>query len=1285
MPPNYSHIEKRQRELFGKRYKPRVKRWTSPGGVKKRRTYQNQGAGRRAKSTYIRHGGGKVSSATRARHKAWTGAGTGTEFSDPGTAANSVFKSIYNNLTSELNRQAQSQPIQDFNTQVADENAVRREYAATVLDQQVNPVNPREPYVDPKEIAKFKEKWPNLSDEDIMNFLKPGPSLKESMLGEPIWKYALEPLSRAAATIPTGVYRGMEAGFNAADEGANPLETLGETLSAVPGGFVEPLRRKPGEPIIGGGEIYEIGKERSPLGRPLRALEDKAPWAEQALSWGAGLGLDFVMDPIGSRVGGVKSGVIDGQTATRASAREYARRMAEKWAADVEDNVVTGMAKAKGNYRYVPDEAALADQLETQLVGLIERSENVVSAGASRGRYEILNPNMTAHNAGIHGGQVIQKALTFEFSNRTQRLVDSASGRGPHLNGTALEAWEQLSPDFTELLDDLTADLAQRNRIPPNASRQTLADNLSLGDEATIRKMEQAVVDRKYSQYIQDATNEITRQFRNDYYNTPGIRVGKKVFAVKGVGRAYSNLNNRVIGGAADTARYGKMFPGSLGLDTTRARAWGVKGMEDWTGKLRAQSRHYSKEEAEHLTWAIENNKPVSSRLQPIKDWIVGQYKEMYELELEAGARGRHRGGNQDPIDPYFETYTHVATRGKSVTKRGNFKYLRKKEIHDNHRRGNGQGAGRFKTENAAEQGLNPRTSAFEALQQRRIKHNRDMTRAVFRSDMIDKYGISSKLNPAGQGYAAAKRSISEVDFAKLPERMRTTIENTGENIYLPQVMQDMLDNFDEITKWNGAAQGQAVRGMTKIMNLLKRLQTLPWLGFHNKNIIGDVFMSLLDNVNADDYTRVFNAWLKKKRGKEHYFKMTPDGHTKSFTELWDQYEQQANSGFINAELGDMSANAKNLNLLKYDTPIPNPKRAIGAVEKKFQDWSGYREDAGRFTHYVTAYQQEAKALWKKGERDWAKIDKMAGNAALWRVNNYKFDYNALALWEKKTKTLAFPFYTFIRKAAPTLVQALYQDPRWLVQWYNFLYEHSIGGQPGAGGFDMFRVPEDIREMGTAILPGEGDEKEPWTVSNELLPTSVFNAIGTDNPHDFFNSLMSQMQMPAQIGVEQGTSQNIFQDRPLGDESFADYMLNKLPGTREVKDILNPDKTWTEKLIGSRMLGGLPIKPLRENQQLFAEQEWQDRMIDDPLDAINKAQDLYYVSTQYPTPGVSIFAVKNNNIKDASGDAIVEATFNTVEEAVNYVQQSIPGGYEKKRTTWDVDNQGNPYKREVSD
>lgn len=1271
-PPGENELRQRFNQLVGTRTgRPsRTGKAASKKGISERRKKADQGAGRQAISTLVKHGGGKVPSTVRTQQRAWLGTGS----TNPVAATNKTFNDIYDNLTSDLNKQSK------------DQIAVRTAYADQMLDKGVDPSTGMLLEDQEAEAGKSKVRQealasgasPELAEE--MVGWSTQPSIDEQYLGGNLQKYVVEPLTRPLAAIAGGAYAAMEGEYAAEDKGKGNWDQILEAMSRVPGGVQRGLTNKEKH---GFGDLYELAKTEGDdiLSRGVRNLEEAHPMIEQQLARAFGITGDISADPIGKFIGGSKAGIINGERATSASMRRYTRELAEKWAADVETNVITSAAKAPGNYRVFPTEAAIADHIEKELNNLIDTAELEIRSGGSRGRYEVLNSKMTAGLAGAKGSQALQDSLTSLFTDRVQRMVDGMQGRGTKLTGNTLDNWAALNPDFTEFLDDLTDNLVQKGKLSTNATRNSLASYLSKGDETVVRQLEQELIDAKYTPYLQEAADSIAREFRNSYYNAPALRVGNKVMPSKAVGRAYSSLQTKFFDDVGKNFRYNSVFPGSLSLETTRARAWGVKATEEFEDEIREMAQPFSKADSIEIQDAIEDNKVhlLSPEKQAAANWIKDQYRWMYDDEFIYGARGRSprsQPGIDSSSTPYDPNYAFVSNKGGTVGNRGRFKDARKRQIHENVRAKNNQGAGRFKTRNAKEEGLRPSENAFEALRQRRIKYNRDMIRARFLADMVDKYGIYSKLSPSGQGYAAARRNLEKIDFRKLPEHIRTNIQQTGEAVYLPREMAEMVNIFDDITKWHSGEQGKIARSFATVMRHIKKAMTLPWPGFHNKNMIGDVFMGLLDDINPDDYANVVRKGTAALRGGEggtfKILKADP-GLDMSFRDMWNKYQSEANSGFINSELGNLEAPVRS-NL---------PTRVISKTGQIAQDVSGFREDIGRFTHYTTAYKQEAEALWKSGERNLSNIERKASSAALWRVNNYKFDYNALMLWEKRTKTLAFPFYTFIRKAAPTLVQALYQDPRWINVWTKFLYQRSVEGQETADSFDGFRVPKDIRDVGYAFVGGQEDK--PWYVTNDILPTSVFNSVKTSGGHEFFNSLLSQTALPYQIAIEQGTGRQTFLDKPLQDQSFADYMFSKIPGTREFGQLFDSEKPWGERLLSSRIGAGLPIRHLTESQQLYAEQEWQDRLIDDPLQKINYGQDLFYISRQYPSDGPEIFTVKNNAVLDPQGNGQVVAQFYTPEEAIQYVKQNLPDDYKKVPTTLDIDDQGLPVRRPIRD
>ncbi|MET0785593.1 MAG: hypothetical protein ABWY25_02680 [Paenisporosarcina sp.] len=564
----------------------RTSRFTGERDIQRRKTPE----AREAVRALVQHGAGGVSAATKKQTKQWKGG-----VSDPIKTANKTFQKIYDNLTNELSTVTlPASPIEEYNQQIADENAIHREYAATVLDQQTNPVDPiNNPYIDPDMAAEVREKYPDITDEELNQLFAPGPSLSGTYLGKPIMK-VIEQIANAGSAIPSGIVAGQKALYEARDEDASTGEKLKAAFSQAARGLNDPWQKEQGDPFIGWGEIYEQHQKNSPdpVAGALRNLEEKYPWAEQAIARLAGLGGDIAFDPIGKVISLTKTGVIGGQRATSQAARDYNRRLGDKIAAQMEDDVITGAVKLPGGHRWHASEQASSDNITATLNELVEKSEYEVNAGGSAGRWEMTNPHMTAQAAGVHGGKAVQEQLTGGFSMRVQRVVNGLEGRGQKLDGNALRANEMLNPDFSEFLDDLTVEMADKKRIAYGASRDELAAVIGKGDVKTLRTIENELVDRKYGTFIQDSSNTITREYRGSYYNTPGIRiriprVGTKVIPVKGVGKAFATINKGLVGTRLDNFRYNAIFPGSLGLDTTRARAWGVPAQEAFEADLR--------------------------------------------------------------------------------------------------------------------------------------------------------------------------------------------------------------------------------------------------------------------------------------------------------------------------------------------------------------------------------------------------------------------------------------------------------------------------------------------------------------------------------------------------------------------------------------------------------------------------------------------------------------------------------------------------------------------------
>jgi hypothetical protein len=332
-------------------------------------------------------------------------------------------------------------------------------------------------------------------------------------------------------------------------------------------------------------------------------------------------------------------------------------------------------------------------------------------------------------------------------------------------------------------------------------------------------------------------------------------------------------------------------------------------------------------------------------------------------------------------------------------------------------------------------------------------------------------------------------------------------------------------------------------------------------------------------------------------------------------------YDRHANSGFFQTELplGGKNPSAGQV-----------AQNAVKTVSEGLRRVSDMREDFGRFAHFVHAMRDEAKGLSKRGVSQADLIEK-ATDAAVWRVNHYKFDYSALTAFERKIK-LAFPFYTFSRKAAPTLLQQLALHPKYL-GLANRWMEYNDGS--AADSFNAYYLPDYVKDIGYGML---NDEEEPLYMTQDILPTAVLNSLDFSNSQQFAQSAAQQMNPIGQIPFEMALGKEIFSGAPTGD--FQEYITNKfsIPGqfTQQVAGN-DSDPQWLQLLNEGFTGAGIPVRQFTTEQQDFGFREMEDRFIQDPFSDFNRQDTGFRVYQSNRNAGTS-FRVENV----ATGEVVYE-------------------------------------------
>lgn len=840
----------------------------------------------------------------------------------------------------------------------------------------------------------------------------------------------------------------------------------------------------------------------------------------------------------------------------------------------------------------------------------------------------------TAVSAATRGAEIWVEGKLATF----HRYVDqyrAAINSGAPIGSRRLDVMKRQEPLFREFLD----------AIPPGTRQIT--DRVMDTAADTVR--------RQFQGEAIDLTRRLTDDLIDIYYTAPGIRVGSKTLHFKRVGRAFSaggrGINRAAsrfginLGANARALSYGAKFPGRLSLLSQKVKALGVQRYLEFERAVKAASRGINKADRKRITYAIENHVTLTDpRLQQAKEWIQDQYARMYQDEIAAGVRRSFIDSNTDlpRIDPNTglrmattpeaEDYTFVWTR-RGRSQQRDFKNRRKKSI----RNSGGNTAG-FRTSDAKAAGLRPVEDAFEALLMRKLKSNRDMSRGWFKNDLLNHYGKMGKKVSENVRY---QRNLVQMKTADLAEPFVQAM-GRQDKWYLPTEIKQVLDEFDKLSKFD--SEGWFLRIPRKVLSKYKAFRTVYLPGYHVRNMLSDMFMGFIDGVSVRTYGEVLRkVHLSRLRDPNtgrliervpHFhpnpnstFKIGPN-RTLQGDELWDLYRQNASSGYVvvGSEFGPARA---------------APGRAVRRVSEG-------REDFGRVVHFLHALREEYRGVTARNANEaWNK----AIEQAVYRVNHYKFDYGALTKWEQKYMKLVVPFYTFTRKAVPTMIESLMLNPRWMVRANKVM--QARGGE-GFEDFNPATVAPWMRDVGFALT---GDEKQPYAVTQDILPTNVLQNV-VPYPGGWSNIARkygSQLNPVAQAFIEIMSEKDIFLGKEVN--PGANYFGSEIGPWKEAMDMLESRRrgeSWKEIALKNRLFGaGLSTRRITSGQQQIRMKQWEDMLIDGPFKAFN--------DTQGEEKGISIYVSRakegsSYRVKDVKSEKILFQSTNPF-EALDFAEK----------------------------
>lgn len=745
------------------------------------------------------------------------------------------------------------------------------------------------------------------------------------------------------------------------------------------------------------------------------------------------------------------------------------------------------------------------------------------------------------------------------------------------------EYFRQLEPIRNKVLQRLTSGQKYTEEELRKLSKNNqLADDWinTLISEAPKTKIKDptkllAEIDGKFSQTLDKTVNEIyaktISKLDDVVMRVPTISMMGQTHYMNSVGKYWHELKKTPVGITTDNLtkafRYTSWFPEHTANIAAKVRSLNYERYDKYRKEVNEVFKDTTSEDRKLIHTARQEGRQLTGHLGDLQNYIAQQYKDIFYEEVARGARNPNR-------TPFAENYVFNQVKNAYSAKNIDRDWrIPKKETVKKF--GN---LGKFNSIDGAKEGLRFENDAAQALLIRKTKSLRELSRIEFKKDLITHYGISSKMDRS----EATLNNLVPIERKAFPELYKDV--KPGELLYLDKDIDNVYRKYLDLTSLRSTPESaDLVRTFDRLTNLFKTANTIYFPGFHIRNLVSDVFMGAFDGVKSQDYERIFKAMMKRETSNLPLGK----GQIAFKDFLQSYYDNAASAGFFDTELNKFSRMAPNdLSTTGFmDSLSPSN---IKHVPTALRSLSTKREDLGRMVHYYHAMNEEYAHQLARGfskEKAFAKAEE----ASLARVNKFKFDYNALTKTEQQIKRFGIPFYTYMRKAAPVLMEQLFMNPRYF-SYINRLQQTLAPSEQFQGA----QLPSWMQEAAFSQLTGGN---EPLGLTDALLPTKTLKE-ALSNPVVKSNPML-------QAPYEYAMGKNVFTGKDLPKDKGArigEILKSKYRGITTYRGIESDTKPTIEKWAG---LFGIPLVQVTKARQAGKALEIQTQL-DDKVKEINK-------------------------------------------------------------------------------
>jgi len=325
---------------------------------------------------------------------------------------------------------------------------------------------------------------------------------------------------------------------------------------------------------------------------------------------------------------------------------------------------------------------------------------------------------------------------------------------------------------------------------------------------------------------------------------------------------------------------------------------------------------------------------------------------------------------------------------------------------------------------------------------------------------------------------------------------------------------------------------------LDKINRPFKILLTSPFPAFHNRNMIGNIWLNMLGGVtNPRQYLKAALILHRRRLWQtDSSFKVT--AKEIEFFEEIAKNKVTSKSLFEDLFRGVGSGDAqKTLKILDVEAPIAGfiPKLKKESIPAKIiaatipglgqRQLGQFYEDTARLAHYLTKTDEGLLPF-----------------EAVRSVNKFLFDYSKLTLDEKNIARPTFLFYTWMRNNIPLQINTIITEPR-VAAFYRKLT--NLGDRD---------IPNYLTERGAIRVPGT-EESIFGSLGLPIEDINLFN-INAADPF-FFDQVKRGFQKGAgtlspalRFGFELMTGETAFSRRPLRSIPTSELLANISPISR---------------------------------------------------------------------------------------------------------------------------------------